>query len=1548
MRKYIRYTIYIAVIAAVIAAGYSARKSLLIPYLQNFIHKQTGKNIKFDNFHILPFQNRIVITDLNYEDKVSVKKISARVSLFRVFRHIKTPVNYFKSAEISDINIYLDNFRQTAEPAENIVSPPQNNAFAIPLPNLPIDIHANRVSLITGANQTDINNIQIIVSRPAITFSASSFILNSSITVNSSMILRQDSLYDFNSSILSEGDIDAIISANGTADLVTFDLDQSINIEKMSYMTFDISETSGILVKKGGDFKFELNGNFGKIEVISNTPGEFEASASIDLAKINREMEALLDIAFSHKASVSRIHIKAGSVKTFNFAVRDFNITGERGKDGNYNILLDYGVKSKISIIYSGGGNYTAKLVSDGKTEGTFTGNIITGEFKADMKNVDIHRLPFSSLLDENPQGKITIEGVIDEHRGKINVVLKDLQFRNMDKTSVFGSVIRNEDTYTFNFYNSDNSAVFNSVIKSRTILSTDFKFVNTNISNVLRLFGFSASDIQGIASGRIRYEKDGTTEFDLKAVNGVIYNNKFKTLEAKGDVNLKRVSIEHFILKDDKNVTRASLKALLGFTESNPDSSLDMELKDINVAGAKLNGRISFKGILSGSNEVKGKFTGDDINISGVSFPKLSADSLISTKRFVLSELQSKNGLSGNFKADFVKKRMIGTINLKNTDLTGLYEDLTAAVNATVKVSGSFQKPSAKITANIKKGTFSGLQFVFDGDFIFESGKITVKKLDLVSEKTKVFIEGVYSRIGKLNVVFEKIPDMLINKFVGFVSPVKGDFSGSGTLIQNRGRKHLKMVLTSENMFVKNVKVNNFKSNLEIHENWISLSSATAKIADSEISAPKGNFNFRNGKYGLELKLVNFHAGPVDLFGNITLSGVMNKKKGGSDYTGTINLNNIWINRYKLPQSEFKYLIRNKTFEFNNTGLKPDLFNASGAITFGESLIIKNFTVNNKDSSFIMNSDIGDDNIRISVRGKKLSLDFLTDALDVPADLSGTANISVDFAGNPSNPSVLIKGQSTGGSIMELPYDNFEVEIVSENNKAEIKKAVIYKKNEINVSVGGFFPFWIDSSLSGELRKAPVDISYSIEDPKLTILKYIAEDYLKPLSGKISLKGSVKGTFDKISNNGRFTVTGGSFESKKYVDRVKDFNADISIVDNLITLGKLSASVGSGKVNGTGTVLLDGFTPQNFDLRFYTDNKGIPIKVPELAMPGLIFQDYSSGEPRFDITFQGSAERPKIAGWVLLENTRFTFPSANKSSGGGDFSLPEGMEFDIELRAAKNTKFENTFATAWINGSIFLRGTKDQIKANGIIDTQRGAIHYLGIEFSIINAKIEIIDNNTYISAEAEKEVFSINRSVPEIIKLIIDRSEISDLSIRFYSKEDPTVDSQTALAKVTKTEQSTNRRPRDRILGIVTEFDLRQQALRLFDTSFATPLARSVLRRTGLVDNFKVSYVAPDRDPTMLDDTSFVNLILGSKYSFEKNLTNQFLLGYSFTFDHYDQMENRLDLKHEIEMKYRLTDNLFLSGSYELESEKSMHQPDRKLMLQHQIRFGQPAKKD
>jgi hypothetical protein len=809
-----------------------------------------------------------------------------------------------------------------------------------------------------------------------------------------------------------------------------------------------------------------------------------------------------------------------------------------------------------------------------------------------------------------------------------------------------------------------------------------------------------------------------------------------------------------------------------------------------------------------------------------------------------------------------------------------------------------------------------------------------------------KVALKGNYLNGGVLSLNVENLTENIINVFVGFKTPIKGSFSGNGFFTAKEGKQYLKMFLEAKSVYIKTAKLNDVKYDVEISGGNIAVSSVSAKFLDSEIRADKGFFNIEDGKYGLDLLLVNTHAGPVDLFGNIKLSGKMTKRKGGSIYSGTVDLQNFWLNRHKLSFSHFDYTVKDRTLEFLQKADGMNLCSSSGFIVFGDVISVKEFNISKDKTSLGLRADFSKDSVNLGIKSSNIDWRFISDVLNLPGALRGNADINVSLSGNISRPEGSMSIISINGSVMEVPYDNFNVEVDFSDNYARIKEATVFKRDEISISARGDFPLWFDKTLSEKMRKKPINVVYEIEDHKLNVLKYFSENYINPRSGKMLLKGSFEGTYEKIKNNGRLLITGGSFRAKNYIDKARDMSVEISLIENLIRIDKFNFKSGSGKLNIYGQLKLDNFNIRDFDIRLVTDDKGIFLRVLELPIQGVIgsksfLQDYSAGDLSFDVRVQGPPVKPKVSGLISLENTRFTFPGSDDEDI--DFFIPENTEFDLKLITAKNTRFENSFAYALINGFLYIKGPYNNLRTNGIIETSNGRINYLGLGFDILNAKVEIIDamdkNQVYITAEGETTIVSKTGDEPETIKLIVDRSEISKISqdsVRFSSKDNPNMDSRKALEKATRTEQDAKVDMADD--KNVLDFKMKQRVLRLVDQSLATPFTKMILRKTGLIDDFRVSYVQTAAGVYGTEDNTFTNLFSGTKYSVEKNLTNRILLGYSITFDEFDR---KLDLHHEIGAIYKLTDNLFLVGSYELESAERFRRPDIRLMLQYQIHF-------
>jgi len=1549
--KFFRYIIYTAILLAVFIAAYNIRIFLYVPHLENFLHKHTGHNFTIGTFYVSPFTGSVTFTDVSVDGRISTEKVTVRIGLMKMLRNFTRPINYIRTIEFYNTTIDLNNENRLIEDGGNEKNASGRSA-AFRLPESEIKILADNIVIKSSREILRISSTEITVNPEGVFLS--SVVLPYEIPFYITGAIKpsgNNSVFNTEFVISSEDIIESIMSVSGTFDAENFSFEQNIAVEKLRSNFFEILDSSGTIVRSDGILRASLSGDFGNLSFERNSAEEFYAKANISLSKLNSDIGGEVESKFVYKNGEGNLALFLRNLSVYGIGMGNFEVSGVRQPDGKYDVSFDYGRSGQIYAVYKPGGIYLIRLLFDGKQIGELSGNLRTGEINVDMVNMPVSQLPIVHGLRQKAGGTVTIQGALNETSGIINFSIINLETRKIGKTDIFGTITRSADIYVFYFYKSDKSMIFNSVVRAGKNLSTDFKFTNTDIANVLKTFGYAKESIRGLASGRIRYEKDGTTDFDIKAYDGSFFGNKFKKFEAKGDLNLSRINISNFSLKGENEGVNAFASGLIGFTNENPVSSLSLRTRKINIGGLSVDSDITFSGQLNTKNEVVGTIAGNSLKVSGVAFDNLRADTVISLNKFTLSDIRSDNGFEGNLSSFYGKNtnRITGSLNLKNTNISGLNPELEAFLNMSAKISGTLDKPVINITASVKNGKYSGIPFSFTSEVSYVNNALRIRNAELLSSKTRFSVKGKYAQAqrGALSVEFENLNETIINKFVGFRTPVTGEFSGKGILYQyEKASPRLKVDVRSFNTNVKGIRLHDVKAQIDVNSSRILVSSATAKIADSEIRADRGSFNIKNGTYSLNLFLVNTQFGPANIFGSIDISGKMNKRKGGSTYQGKIDIKNFWINKHRLSSLGLGYVIKDRRFVITQSSGPVSV---TGTVDFNNNVRIENFNIFKSSSAVTVNAYFADDIFIFDAQGKSIDWEILGEIIDSPVSITGKTDFFIGAEGSFSAPEIIFAVKSSKGAIADIPYDSIDLEILSSDNRAEIKRAKIFKKNEINVEVKGFFPFWMDSSLNERMKEMPVDVTYEMDDSKMYLLQYLSGGEIIPRAGKIYAKGSIKGTAGNIKNSGQLNASNGVFDSRTYLDRVRDFNMNIVWDDNNVKINKFYGKSGSGKFNAAGGLALDGFAVSDINIQVFTDNKGIPVTVPQLPLSGSvlsrgILQEYSRGEPKFNINITGTPAKPKISGWVSLENTRFSFPPPDTPSDTEDF-LPDDTEFDLELRTAKNTKFENSFADAWINGTLSIRGTYASPKPQGVIETQRGTIKYLGIIFDIISAKIEIIDENTlFVSGEAQTTVYSPGRVEPDTIVLVITRSDIDNLNVRFYSKDDPTMDSQTALAKVTRTEQTvkTGDGP-ELILGIISDFDLRQQALRLIDSSFATPIARNVLRRTGIADNFRVSYVTTEQ-ASNTDEPTFADLLYGTKYSVEKNITNQLLLGYSLTFD---QIQRRLDLRHEVEMRYRLNNNLFLSGIYELESENSMHAPDRRLMLQHQIRFGLPSNK-
>ncbi|MFH2069835.1 MAG: translocation/assembly module TamB domain-containing protein, partial [Elusimicrobiota bacterium] len=488
-----------------------------------------------------------------------------------------------------------------------------------------------------------------------------------------------------------------------------------------------------------------------------------------------------------------------------------------------------------------------------------------------------------------------------------------------------------------------------------------------------------------------------------------------------------------------------------------------------------------------------------------------------------------------------------------------------------------------------------------------------------------------------------------------------------------------------------------------------------------------------------------------------------------------------------------------------------------------------------------------------------------------------------------------------------------------------------------------------------------PVNMLFQIEKGDLSFLETYS-DIVKTSRGKIEGRMQITGNFQNPNFGGFILLSEGNIEAKSYFSAIKRLNAGITFDGNKLEIKEFSGKIGEGRFNIAGYLLMGKlFEIEEYNLALETpDKKGLKIYIPELPLPsgqflktagleGLI-KNYSSGEPHINVKLAGKKSDIKLTGYVRLDNTYFCYPAP---AGAGKVNLASGIlkdiNMDIEILTGENTWYESDLMSVNINGFLKLTDKLSKLMVNGKIEAVRGNINYINKVYEIREAVFEVIRNECFLEARAQTSaVFTTKRtalpsdtsaSLPQeetkesgTVEMVIPRSNIGNIVPTFLSSTRPDMDSQKLI-------QAT--------YGISGPHDsslfMKQQLVRLFDSSLASPLARNFLRKSGLIDTAKVTYepsseTSGTRASPAAGQESFLDMMKGTKYVLEKYLTGDLLLGYALTLN---EIQRKLDLRHEFELAYRWKGNIFLRGIYGVEPRR-LETNDWQIRVEPRWRFG------
>ncbi len=885
--------------------------------------------------------------------------------------------------------------------------------------------------------------------------------------------------------------------------------------------------------------------------------------------------------------------------------------------------------------------------------------------------------------------------------------------------------------------------------------------------------------------------------------------------------------------------------------------------------------------------------------------------------------------------KIDFKETGVSYNINVKNLLVNKIPLMTDAEINGKYKndilefnVKTKDEKTFAKGNYNVKTSIGYVEANIRRKNFVINDIKTDFRISLIIVKDKKLSISGEYLLE---NICFYK--QKFIDKLAGKFKHEGNNILLTGLLTNNKKVYPFTSVidLVSKNVeiriqdFITSSFLKDKTMNAEISFNFNSIFDKTKFFTgrlyneNSEIVVSSSVYTSDKNTIMLVGKIKNLNIKNNDFVGNFSCSISKLQK---NLFEITLSLNNFWINDYFAERFYIKclYDLAKKRAEFVESK------NLSGVIVVEKnSFMFGNFKfILSENQMLVCNGKIGNDGDVLKINFKKLPLYTLLNIFNLPRfEVKGEINGEIEIITTLYNKKLYYRFNTNffakNIEVLKIKIEQINGKILSQKNYLTVKMFDIIFKSDQKLSLNGSYN--LDTSV--------LDFFVSSYKCNLSIFNGFY-DIIKTAEGMLLINLHIKGKKNHPQLNGSLIVTNGKINFSRYGKYLRNLNIKLVFDKNKINIVKAIAQYEQTKILLSGYYELNN--KYNFNIKTQ-DGDGVFVTIPELSFPIKRLFEFikseemfvSNGNLHFDINIKEKDGIPFISGNIVMNKTHFTYPGKVSFR---KLETPAKVWYDINLIANNNVWYEKESILANIVGKVNFKYLNDMQKTdiNGEIDVNRGKVIFLNTYFNIKSGSLEIKHRDVYIELIAETDIVTQEKEKINV-QLVIPRSKIEEIKPKLYSSTYPQLKTEdiTALilgvGKIQKYEEKVEVLMLENIDVLPL---LRTQFIKLVDTTLATPVVRSILYKWGIADNVIISQAGPDfvsqnvdvEQRQQTDGIRFVDVFKNIKYGIEKYITPDMIIGYSISVA---ELQNKLSLRHEFEISYRLKNNIFIKGVYD-----------------------------
>ncbi len=213
----------------------------------------------------------------------------------------------------------------------------------------------------------------------------------------------------------------------------------------------------------------------------------------------------------------------------------------------------------------------------------------------------------------------------------------------------------------------------------------------------------------------------------------------------------------------------------------------------------------------------------------------------------------------------------------------------------------------------------------------------------------------------------------------------------------------------------------------------------------------------------------------------------------------------------------------------------------------------------------------------------------------------------------------------------------------------------------------------------------------------------------------------------------------------------LEDLSGTIRFEGSRIRFEEFTASSREGKLELTGTLDHHHLRPSAADLAL--TGKGMSVR----SRDRLLRVEFDG-----NLALKGAFPSPLLSGSVNIIDGRYkrNFAILDSITGGtkpiAPTALTEEMAWfnprlDLHLQTAGDFSIRNNIGDIYLSANVEAKGTRNEPRVSGSIETPYGKIHYLGLNFEVTKGFIEFREHyrKPYLEVHAEREIGTYNVSM-------------------------------------------------------------------------------------------------------------------------------------------------------------------------------------------------------